>query len=128
MIEEEDWEKVEEICKSHSNCAKVAVRDEKTNMTALPIHFACRRNPSEQAIISLLKANPKGARSKIKKSKEYPLHIACRYEASYDVIALLVIHFVEAVNLKNVHGQLPLDYVRKSGNKEVARFLEDIME
>jgi len=128
MIDQENWEKVEKMCKLHKSCAKVPVRDEKTNMTALPIHFACRKNPNEQAIISLLKANPKGACSKIKKTEEYPLHIACRYEASYDVIALLVIHFVEAVNLKNVQEQLSLDYVRKSGNEEVARFLEDIME
>merc|ERR1719230_919771 len=128
MIDEDDWEKVEKMCKSHSSCAHVPARDEKTNMTALPIHFACRKNPNEQAIISLLKANPKGARSKIKQTEEYPLHIACRYEASYDVIALLVMHCFEAVNLKNVQGLLPLDYVRESGNEEVTRFLEDIME
>ena len=127
MIEQENWEKVEEMCESHRSCAKVPVRDEKTNMTALPIHFACRKNPNEQAIISLLKANPKGAGSKIKKTEEYPLHIACRYEASYDVIALLTMNYSEAVNVRNVRGQLPLDYVRKSGNKEAVQFLKDLM-
>ena len=128
MIEEEDWERVEKMCKSHSSCTQAPVRDREKNMTALPIHFACRKKPNEQAIISLLKANPKGACTKIKETEEYPLHIACRHEASYDVIALLVIHYAKAVNLKNIKGCLPLDYVRQSGNEEVTRFLEDVMD
>jgi len=93
----------------------------------LPIHLACQKHSTEEALKSLIAAYPIGTKTPDRQNGQLPLHLACQTGASYDIIAVLTIKYREAVLITDKLGFLPIDYAKQHGNDEVVTFLEDAM-
>ena len=74
----------------------------------LPLHFAVRSN-SVEASVTLLEAYPDAARKKESKGK-LPLHLACQWGASPDVVDRLLMSYPESIYDGDDDGKLPMDH------------------
>jgi len=136
-IEEENWDMVECICESKGRAfASVWVSSDDdwddTEKSVLPLHLAlCSHKRhggvTNGALRALVDAYPAGLKTMEKRKGRLPLHLACRYGASFDVIVILTLMNLKALFKMDKMGFFPVDYARQYCDNEVYDFLLDAM-
>lgn len=104
LCKHRDWRRVELECKREPLNAAYNVGDD---IGSLPLHVACKKQPTSRVIRSLLIAYPKAARTH-DANGYLPLHIACLSNASLEVLQLLTDNDPETASLFNAAGESTL--------------------
>ena len=81
----------------------------------LPIHIACARRPTVEVIDALHEANRMGLRQKESAYQRIPLQIACRSDASPDVVKRLLEYYPEGAAVDDNLGRLAIHYRLSNG-------------
>mmetsp|Transcript_3381 Transcript_3381/g.9622 ORF Transcript_3381/g.9622 Transcript_3381/m.9622 type:complete len:248 (+) Transcript_3381:275-1018(+) len=81
----------------------------------LPIHIACARRPTVEVIDALYEANRMSLRQKESAYRRIPLHIACRSDASPDVVRRLLECYPDGAAADDNLGRLPIHYRLSNG-------------
>ena len=142
LMKKRDWKKVQKIVSANkgismscnSRCCKTCKRAHS------PLSIACRFNPDDKVVSTLLKADASAA-TEVDCLNRFPLHVACEYGASPEVIRKLLATNKYAVSKKDTHGMLPLHlllryYSRNSNihvpeqkvNESILSILKDLLD
>ena len=79
-----------ETIQRHLDDSELLNLDHRDKFGCTPLHYACGRHPQDADLIRLLiEKCPKSALV-VDQFDRYPLHIACDYHASADIIAILI--------------------------------------
>mmetsp|Transcript_18492 Transcript_18492/g.40242 ORF Transcript_18492/g.40242 Transcript_18492/m.40242 type:complete len:260 (+) Transcript_18492:221-1000(+) len=120
LLDSEQWELATQQCQAHPNEAcgwstRPGFFEGIKTSDVLPIHIACSRRPTSQIIDALYEANAHGFRAKETAYRRLPLHIACRSDASPEVIKRLLHYYSDAAAVDDSLGRLPLHYRLSNG-------------
>lgn len=104
LCKHRDWRRVELECNREPLNAVYNCGDD---IASLPLHVACKKQPTSRVVRSLLKAYPQAAR--IPDANGYlPLHVACLSNASVEVLQTLTDNDPETASLFNTAGESTL--------------------
>jgi hypothetical protein len=103
LVTDMNWDAVVQHAKERPQDA--AFEDGEWHET--PLFSACQNSPSEQAIRALFQAYPAAVRMG-SKNGDLPLHIACRWRASVNVICALVEQDPLTASVTTKYGKTPL--------------------
>jgi ankyrin repeat protein len=81
-------------------------KNENTNMT--PLHYLVWRKPPSDLVERLLQLAPETIKVQDKYGGNLPLHVALYYEASSDVIKMILPAYPQAAEVQKHNGNLPL--------------------
>lgn len=120
LLDSEQWELAAQQCQTHPNEAgawstRPGFFEGIKTSDVLPIHIACSRRPTTHLIDALYEANAHGFRAKETAYRRLPLHIACRSDASAEVIQRLLHYYSDAAAVDDQLGRLPLHYRLSNG-------------
>lgn len=124
MVLSEKWVSVIRRCRDFSGEATlwiVGPDDRGLVWKRLPLHAACCKQPTVEAVKALLDAFPESPSYK-DNVKSLPLHYACANNASHDVVQLLLEACPNATFVKDRNGKTPLD-LYEGGNDEIVYLL-----
>jgi ankyrin repeat protein len=95
-----------------------------------PLHIACQYNNHSRSVIEFLLQNDDSEQNHIRKptiGNDLPVHLACKYNGSLEVIQLLLDSYNEAIYIRGKKGSLPLHFacsgVDKSAVEDVVALL-----
>jgi len=116
LVKAKRWKEVIERCETAgSKNEKDIIARDSTSFNRTCLHLACARKPPLRVILNLLSPSNGGEESRVvvTKWKEdglgyIPLHTACRYRASAEVITLLLESYGQGVTVKDKIGWTPL--------------------
>eukprot|EP00549_Striatella_unipunctata_P022587 CAMPEP_0118723162 /NCGR_PEP_ID=MMETSP0800-20121206/31840_1 /TAXON_ID=210618 ORGANISM="Striatella unipunctata, Strain CCMP2910" /NCGR_SAMPLE_ID=MMETSP0800 /ASSEMBLY_ACC=CAM_ASM_000638 /LENGTH=567 /DNA_ID=CAMNT_0006631537 /DNA_START=314 /DNA_END=2017 /DNA_ORIENTATION=- len=80
-----------------------------------PLHFACERDPPIEVIEALIEAHRDAAGSRMNPGGQLPLHIACTWKASADVVGFLLAAKPKSAKYQDDLRNLPLHCAVFSG-------------
>ena len=83
----------------------------------LPLHAACKHQPTTEAAEELVDAFPDSPAYR-DNLKWLPLHYACKFGAAIDVVNLLIEAVPKSVFAKNRDGDTPLDLIKRDNNRD----------
>jgi len=122
----ENWTRALSLVKSKPDTAKVwngrpGFFEGIKHAEVLPIHEACANSETPIELIeAIIQAHPEGLQLKESAYKRLPIHIACRKNASIDVVTLLLEHYPDGALIADTLGRLALHYALSNGaNDEV---------
>ena len=104
LCKHRNWRRVELECNHEPLNASYNIGDD---IGSLPLHVACKKQPTSRAIRSLLKAYPKATRT-YDANGYLPLHVACLSNASMEVLQTLTDNDPETASLFNTSGESTL--------------------
>jgi ankyrin repeat protein len=109
-----DWQRVLELCETNPDCASYQGPDGST-----ALHLACSQKCPDTAVFeTLLQTSPDSVLKQEDKGM-VPLHYACRFQASVDIVRVMVKLFPEfgvaSVSKRDRKGRTPLFYAEKEG-------------
>jgi hypothetical protein len=104
LCKHRNWRRVELECKREPVNASYNVGDD---IGSLPLHVACKKQPTSRVIRSLLNAYPKATRT-YDANGYLPLHVACLSNASVEVLQTLTDNDPETASLFNASGESAL--------------------
>uniref|UniRef100_A0A6U3SM98 Uncharacterized protein n=1 Tax=Ditylum brightwellii TaxID=49249 RepID=A0A6U3SM98_9STRA len=115
-IRTEAWSLVCKRCESHPKEAmswskQNGFYEGNINTSLLPIHVACAANAPLAVFESLLQAYPESISSKESMYGRVPLHLACIYGASLDVLKLLLSYSAKGAQEMDSTGRTPMFYL-----------------
>ena len=120
LVDNEQWELA--VQQSNSNrhlaeawSARPGFFEGIKTSDVLPIHIACARRPTVEVIDALYEANRMSLRQKESAYRRIPLHIACRSDASPDVVKRLLKYYPEGAAADDSLGRLPIHYRLSNG-------------
>lgn len=80
-----------------------------------PLHYACENKPTVEVIQTLIEANPPALERRQEPGGQLPLHAACTWGASSDVITSLLAAMPSCAEMKDFLSNLPLHCACYSG-------------
>ena len=104
LCKHRNWLRVEMECNLEPVNASYNIGDD---IRSLPLHIACKKQPTSRVIRSLLKAHPKATRT-FDDNGYLPLHVACLSNASIEVLQTLSDNDPETASLFNASGESTL--------------------
>ena len=118
ITKDKHWAAAALRCRSHPQEARevmeVKVRGAYTAKIT-PLHYACENQPSVEVISTLIKANPAALERRQEPGGQLPLHAACTWGASPDVIQALLTALSSCAQMKDFLSNLPLHCACYSG-------------
>jgi len=122
LVADKDWETLLYCVLKEPHTASVKFTENETNSSSagnLVLHEVCKKNPPKDIFDALIEANEEAVKTK-GNSGFYPLHYACAYGASSELIRTLHSKFPGAASVKDEEeGVLPLHLACMAGcNKE----------
>ena len=99
LILDMSWHKAVRHCRAHPTDASYQDGD---NLET-PLYLACLSRPPVRLVRSLLQAFPAGAET-TSRNGDLPIHVACRYNASIEVLRALVNDHVGTVGISSKWG------------------------
>jgi len=102
----------------------IVVNDMGRECVRLPLHEVCRSKPPFDVVDALIKTYPEALRSQETVHHFTPLHFACRYGASSEVIQRLTEASPASVSLKDKFGNTPMMLTRRSSQPNRGSILE----
>lgn len=84
------------------------IEKRKTRLHAL--HLICCRDPTTEAVKTIISCFPEAAQTTDNYFNRLPLHFACIYEANVEVVRLVLRTYPDAVHMVALNGRLPLHY------------------
>jgi len=119
-IHSEEWDKVKLICAVNPKEARrwslqFGTFDGKHDSRVLPIHNAILVRSPPLIIESIIEAYPKGMELKETGFMRLPIHLTCRVGGSLEVLRILLQHYPQGAQEKDVLGRIPLHYAISNG-------------
>ena len=123
-LSSEDWERAMGLVRSKPETARTwngrpGFFEGIKHSEVLPIHEACANSEAPLELVeAIIQAYPDGLRLKESAYKRLPLHIACRKNANFGVVSLLIETFADGALIADTLGRLPLHYALSNGADE----------
>jgi uncharacterized protein len=124
-IEESEWHDVVDLARGYPEQVQtwvVSTQNDSGNLwRRLPIHEACRKGAPAWVVTTLLSSFPDSAYTKTNYD-ELPLHLAVEFAASPEVVNLILLANIDAINTKDKSERTPIDIM---GPKHALQTLEE---